>query len=140
MFLLFGVETMHAQVNIQINGNQSFVLNENNGIYFHNDSLIVDGVVFALDDIQVITFQSNSSIVDIESVNKLELAPNPANDFITLRGIGNEPQNVTLYSISGIKLMEQKAVDGTVINISHLPEGIYILRCGNRVAKMVKQL
>lgn len=132
---------MHAQgVKVLINGSQSFTLNETNGLYFHNDSLTVDNVTFALDDIQVITFQSTSGIVDIEDIASLELAPNPASDFITLQGIGNEPQTVTLYSTAGIKLMEQKAVDGSFINISHLPEGVYILRCGDRVAKMVKKL
>ncbi len=140
LLLFWGGGMLHAQgVNVLINGSQSFTLNESNGLYFHNDSLTVDNVTFALDDVQVITFQVTSGITDLESIASFELAPNPASDFITLQGIGNEPQTVTLYSTAGIKLMEQKAIDGSVINISHLPEGVYILRCGDRVAKMVKQ-
>ena len=131
---------LRAQVSMFINGGQPFVLDEDSGVYFHNDTLTVDGISFALDDIQVITFQVVTGIADIEDIESLELVPNPVSDVITLRGIGNEPRTVTLYSTAGIKLMEQQAADGTAINISHLPEGVYILRCGNSVAKMVKQL
>lgn len=137
--LLLDFSALQAQVSVKINGSQTFVLNESNGIYFHNDSLTIDGETFALDDIQVITLQATNSIADIEE-ESLALMPNPVQEVLTLRGIGNEPQTVTLYSTAGVKLMEQKASDGTVINIGHLPEGVYILRCGNRAAKVVKQM
>lgn len=137
--LLLGFSALQAQVSVKINGSQTFVLNESNGIYFHNDSLTIDGETFALDDIQVITLQATNSIADIEE-ESLALMPNPVQEVLTLRGIGNEPQTVSLYSTAGVKLMEQKASDGTVINIGHLPEGVYILRCGNRAAKVVKQM
>lgn len=139
LLVLAGGSLAAQGVKIQINGSQTFVLNEGNGIYFHNDSLTVDGEVFALDDIQVITFEANLGI-DRVGEESLTLAPNPVREAVTLRGIGSELQTVALYSTAGIKLLEQKASDGTVINISHLPEGVYILRCGDKVAKVVKQL
>lgn len=137
--LLLGFSALQAQVSVKINGSQTFVLNESNGIYFHNDSLTIDGETFAVDDIQVITLQATNSIANVEE-ESLALMPNPVREVLTLRGIGNEPQTVSLYSTAGVKLMEQKASDGTVINIGHLPEGVYILRCGNRAAKVVKQM
>lgn len=140
LLCLFCLGTVYAQgVNVQINGSHSFVLNESNGIYFHNDSLTVDGVDFALEEVRVITF---SASYGIEEVNEegLSLVPNPVSDIIKVQGLGSEPQNVTIYSTAGIKLMENKAVDGTIINVGHLPEGVYILRCGNRAAKIIKQL
>ena len=141
VLLLLSGGILYAQgVSVQINGGPAVVLDENNGLYFHNDSLTLNGEIFALDDIQMITFQYVSGIADIQNIESLELVPNPASDIITLRGIGSEPQTMTIYSTAGIKLMEQSVADGTIVNISHLPEGVYILRCGNRVAKMVKQL
>jgi len=139
MLLLTGGGMLHAQVRVQVNGDQSFVIDETNGLYFHNDTMTVDGNAFALDDIAVITLQPAVDIDGIE-VSDLQLAPNPAQDYITLQGIGSEPQQAVLYSTAGVKLMEQTVSDGSIINISHLPEGIYILRSGNRVAKIVKQL
>ena len=138
-FLLFSFPSASAQVRVQVNGDRSFVIDENNGLYFHNDTMTVDGNAFALDDITVITLQSAVSIDDIE-VSALQLAPNPAQDYITLQGIGAEPQQAVLYSTAGVKLLEQTVTDGTVIDIRHLPEGVYILRSGSRIAKIVKQL
>lgn len=139
MLLLTGGGMMHAQVRVQVNGDQSFVIDENNGLYFHNDTMTVSGNQFALDDIRVITLQPAVGIDGIE-VSALQLTPNPAQDYITLQGIGAEPQQAVLYSTAGVKLLEQTVTDGSLIDISHLPEGVYILRSGGRIAKIVKQL
>ena len=140
LLLICGGKLYAQGVRVQINGNQSFVLDETNGMYFNGDVITVDGVEFSIDDIQVITLQVANDIAKIESLESLDVMPNPVREAITLRGIGNEPQTVTLYSMAGVKLLEQKASDGTVINISHLPEGMYVLRCGDKVAKVIKQL
>ncbi len=135
----FLVPCVSAQVRVQVNGDQSFVIDENNGLYFHNDTMTVDGNQFALDDITVITLQPALGIDGIEA-SSLQLAPNPAQDYITLQGIGAEPQQAILYSTAGVRLLEQTVTDGSVLDISHLPEGVYILRTATRVAKIVKQL
>lgn len=139
MLLLTGGGMLNAQVRVQVNGDRSFVIDETNGLYFHNDTMTVDGESFALADITVITLQPALAIKDIETVN-LQLAPNPAQDYIRIEGIGPEPQNATLYSTTGVKLLEQTVTDGQVIDIQHLPEGVYILRTATCVAKIVKQL
>ena len=129
-----------AQVRVQVNGDQTFVIDEHNGLYFNNDTMRVDDVIYALDDIQVITLQQvTAGIRDIDA-DDMQLVPNPARDIVTLNGIGTTPQKAILYSTAGVKLMEQTVTDGAILNISHLPEGLYILRCGNRMAKIVKQL
>ena len=138
--LIFCSGSAVAQVRVQVNGDQTFVIDEHNGLYFNNDTMRVDDVIYALDDIQVITLQQvTAGIRDIDA-DDMQLVPNPARDIVTLNGIGTTPQKAILYSTAGVKLMEQTATDGAILNISHLPEGLYILRCGNRMAKIVKQL
>ena len=138
--LLFCSGSAVAQVRVQVNGDQTFVIDEHNGLYFNNDTMRADDVIYALDDIQVITLQQvTAGIRDIDA-DDMQLVPNPARDIVTLNGIGTTPQKAILYSTAGVKLMEQTATDGAILNISHLPEGLYILRCGNRMAKIVKQL
>ena len=138
--LIFCSGSAVAQVRVQVNGDQTFVIDEHNGLYFNNDTMRVDDVIYALDDIQVITLQQvTAGIRDIDS-DDMQLVPNPARDIVTLNGIGTTPQKAILYSTAGVKLMEQTVSDGAILNISHLPEGLYILRCGNRMAKIVKQL
>ena len=125
---------------VQVNGDQTFVIDEHNGLYFNNDTMRVDDIIYALDNIQVITLQQvTAGIRDIDA-DDMQLVPNPARDIVTLNGIGTTPQKAILYSTAGVKLMEQTVSDGAILNISHLPEGLYILRCGNRMAKIVKQL
>ena len=138
--LIFCSGSAIAQVRVQVNGDQTFVIDEHNGLYFNNDTMRVDDVIYALDDIQVITLQQvTAGIRDIDA-DDMQLVPNPARDIATLNGIGTTPQKAILYSTAGVKLMEQTVTDGAILNISHLPEGLYILRCGNRMAKIVKQL
>ena len=138
--LLFCSGSAVAQVRVQVNGDQTFVIDEHNGLYFNNDTMRVDDVIYALDDIQVITLQQvTAGIRDIDA-DDMQLVPNPARDIVTLNGIGTTPQKAILYSTAGVKLMEQTVSDGAILNISHLPEGLYILHCGNRMAKIVKQL
>lgn len=148
VLLLVGGGTMHAQVRVQVNGDRSFVIDANNGLYFHNDTMTVDGNQFALDDITVITLQPALGVDGIETpdvgaysrVRPLPCTPNPAQDWFTVHGIGAEPQLAVLYSTAGVRLLEQTVTDGSVIDISHLPEGVYILRTPTHVAKIVKQL
>lgn len=138
--LIFCSGSAVAQVRVQVNGDQTFVIDEHNGLYFNNDTMRVDDAIYALDDIQVITLQQvTAGIRDIDA-DDMQLVPNPARDIVTLNGIGTTPQKAILYSTAGVKLMEQTVTDGAILNISHLPEGLYILRCGNRIAKIVKQL
>ena len=138
--LIFCSGSAVAQVRVQVNGDQTFVIDEHNGLYFNNDTMRVDDAIYALDDIQVITLQQvTAGIRDIDA-DDMQLVPNPARDIVTLNGIGTTPQKAILYSTAGVKLMEQTVTDGAILNISHLPEGLYILRCGNRMAKIVKQL
>ena len=139
LLLLLG-SAANAQVRVQINGDQTFVIDENNGLYFHNDTMRVDNVVFPLGDIQVITLQQMTTGISNIDARDMKLSPNPASDIITLQGIGTTPQKAVLYSTAGVKILEQTVSDGSTLNISHLPEGLYILRCGNRAAKIVKQL
>ncbi len=138
-FILLG-NMLQAQVRVRVNGDRSFTISQTNGLYFAHDTMRVDDAVYPLDDIQFITLTPVTQGIATAEQPTLQLAPNPAREAVVVSGIGSTPQTVTLYSTAGVKLMEQVAADGTKLNISHLPEGLYLLRCGNRVAKIVKQL
>ena len=140
--LALGCESLQAQVRVQINGSQGFDLTEAGGIYFANDSMTVvstSGVTeYALDEVGVVTFTIQVGIDEIADAN-VAIAPNPALDYVYVQGIGPQPQTVTLYSVAGVKLHEQVASDGSRIDLSRLPEGVYVMRCGDKVAKIIKQ-
>ena len=137
-----GCGCLQAQVRVQLNGSQSFEIDEAGGLYFANDSITVvstSGVAeYALDDVRYVTFSTQVNIDQIADAS-VTLAPNPATDFIYIQGIGQEPQIVNLYSVAGVKLYEQTASDGSRIDLSRLPEGVYVMRCGDKIAKIIKQ-
>ena len=140
--LAFGLGSLQAQVRVQINGSQSFDLTEAGGLYFANDSMTVvstAGVTeYALDDVHVVTFTPQLGIDNVTDA-PVTIAPNPAMDFVMVQDIGQQPQMVTIYSVAGVKLHEQMAADGSHIDLSRLPEGVYVMRCGDKVAKIIKQ-
>lgn len=132
--------SVQAQVRVKVNGEGSFIISQTNGLYFSHDTMRVDDAVYPLDEIRVITLTPVTQGIASAESETMQVVPNPARETITLQGIGDTPQTVVLYSTAGVKLMEQQASNGTRLDISHLPEGLYLLRCGNRVAKIVKQL
>ena len=140
--LILGCGCLQAQVRVQINGSQSFDLTEAGGLYFANDSMTVvstAGVAeYALDDVHVVTFTPQLGIDNVTDAS-VTIAPNPAMDYVYVQGIGQQPQTVTIYSVAGVKLHEQTAIDGSCIDLSRLPEGVYVMRCGDKVAKIIKQ-
>ena len=115
------------------------------GLYFFQEDSMFCQIGFgnwgtyALDDIRVITFSHPIIGINEIDASDLQLTPNPARDKVTLSGIGDTPQQAVLYNVTGVKLRELTVTDGTTMDISQLPEGLYILRCGNHSAKIVKQ-
>lgn len=105
------------------------------GTYFYRDSATA-GHLYTL----MLTINDGSPVA-IEEVEEtqLQVYPNPASNMLyveTAKGDGA----VELYNIQGQLVLRQKADEGkTTLRISHLPNGVYVLRCGEKVAKIVKQ-
>jgi hypothetical protein len=63
-------------------------------------------------------------------VRDMQLGPNPATDNITLRGEGYDA--ITIYDIKGNLVINKKPeIEQTVIDISGLPSGVYMLNAAN---------
>ena len=67
----------------------------------------------------------------------LQLYPNPANDHVTVLTGSHSPEHVTVYTIDGRSVMTQEVVMEGQFDISRLPHGIYIVKCGARTARLV---
>ncbi len=72
---------------------------------------------------------------------KLTLYPNPTNDYIHISGMEGI-ERVSVFSLSGILLMQEVFKENHPIDVSHLPEGAYILQvqteAGTVISKFVK--
>src|SRR5690606_31551653 len=85
----------------------------------------------------------NLHLADVERTNFV-LYPNPANDVVTLRL--SQPttinQTVVVYDMQGKIHLQQQLEAGTgafSIETHTLPAGIYLLRCGNGMQRLVIQ-
>lgn len=84
----------------------------------------------------------SDNLTDINQVQttsgKFSLYPNPASQAIQI--ISNENHPVYVYNTMGQLVAEATLRDGfATVDLSALPAGIYIVRCGNQVGRFIKQ-
>ena len=143
LLLALGAGALHAQVHVQVNGDQSYLLRPSSGLYFSHDTMRVvtaEGETsYALADIRVITLSPEYTGIALAESEQMRLMPNPAREYIRIEGVGSQPQTARLYDRTGREVLRQNVADGTLVDLRKLPEGLYVLRCGNRVSKIVKQ-
>lgn len=69
--------------------------------------------------------------------NHVRVYPNPCNTQITVEANIGEP--IMLFNSVGTLVYRTTADDtNMILNVSNYPAGLYILRCGNRTARIVK--
>ncbi len=77
-----------------------------------------------------------SAITD--SADTLLLYPNPATDGFTIN-TGEKITTVSIYNLSGSLEIKQQAIEKSVINISSLHPGVYIVKANGMVEKLMKK-
>ena len=71
--------------------------------------------------------------------NSLQVFPNPASTYIRVLTGRHTPEQVTVYAMNGMAVMSQVIVMDGTIDISRLARGVYVLKCGARTARVVRQ-
>lgn len=67
------------------------------------------------------------------------ISPNPSKDFVTIESPATD-EEIAVTDLSGRKLLTASIADGkAVLDISSLAEGIYLVRIGNRVERLIKK-
>lgn len=67
----------------------------------------------------------------------LSLYPNPARHGFYVEGVQGE-QLLRVFNLAGVEVLQQRITGNTMVYISNLPTGSYVVRIGNRVANLVK--
>ncbi len=82
------------------------------------------------------------SITTIDEINKntvLSISPNPGDGLFYLEGV--QSGYFDLFDINGKRLLQQKISNNrTVINLNHLPDGVYILVINTPKGRFVERL
>lgn len=82
--------------------------------------------------------------VDIQTADdswfekSLQVYPNPASDRVTVLTGRNTPETVVIYTMNGSVVKTQQVTLEGSLDISGLPQGVYIVKCGARNTKLMK--
>lgn len=96
------------------------------------------GKVDALAAINEVLAHVDINQADITWFEKsLQLYPNPASDRVTVLTGRHTPETVVIYNMNGSRVLSQQVTLEGSIDISALPHGVYVVKCGARTARLV---
>lgn len=78
---------------------------------------------------------NSSTNVPLNNNKILQVYPNPTTNEIRISDLPFG-ESVEVYDLQGTRILSSMK---SIVNISHLPAGIYIVRVGNKVTKVVKK-
>ena len=115
-----------SKISFDNSGNMTFVYNNGEtkdfGILSNTQKIIFsEGVLTKVDD-----RSSGSSI---------QVSPNPAEETIKIVGLA-DGESVKIYNMVGTLVLVSQA---SVINVSHLADGQYLVVAGNSIIKLIKK-
>lgn len=113
-------------------------------IYFEADTMLilVESTTatthsYPLAEIQKLYFVSTMSLADFSINNgKMFVYPNPSQDYIRIIGAGSN-ESFKIYAIDG-RLVAQGDVADEMIDVSHLAQGLYVVKIGTKTLKFSK--
>ncbi|MDO4216912.1 MAG: M6 family metalloprotease domain-containing protein [Bacteroidales bacterium] len=84
-------------------------------------------------------FERDLAIDDVETAMPV-FYPNPTNNWVTIDQIPNGIDRITLHDIYG-RVLRTYSVEGSSlrINLAAMPRGLYLIRIGDRIHKVMKE-
>ncbi|MBO4741410.1 MAG: T9SS type A sorting domain-containing protein, partial [Bacteroidales bacterium] len=81
-------------------------------------------------------FSSNQGIAETET-GELSLFPNPAQTTVTIENVGNEANIFIINAMGNMVKRMDKVCNSITFSVADLPKGIYFVRVGDAVRKLV---
>ena len=155
IILLFGFMLplfVHAEVNVSVvplSGNDvNFAIRQIGQIRFVDNSMCLYDKHGELLGCTRISEIGKMVFVDLQEIpttkqptsqNSILIYPNPVNSELIVHGV-QYGQSIRVYSLQGHLIMSVSVVDNaTVLNMSDLQKGDYLLQLGAEVVKIIKQ-
>lgn len=91
----------------------------------------------SLNNVRKVMFEK---IVDgIEELSsEIQIMPNPANDSFRISNLGKD-EEMSIYTMTGQKVMSETVTDNQTVDISHLANGLYFVKIGSQNIKLMKR-
>jgi hypothetical protein len=94
-----------------------------------------------LTGVRKISFENNdfTAIEDVTTPSTIRVYPNPTADMLIIDGAAAK-QEIAIYSLNGSKVLSAQSQEGTnTIQVSELPNGVYLLLLSNETFKLIKE-
>ncbi|MDD2417395.1 MAG: T9SS type A sorting domain-containing protein, partial [Parabacteroides sp.] len=79
-----------------------------------------------------------NAVIDV-SASKIKFAPNPVRDVLTVFNL-TAGEKVQVISLQGDILIQTQSNGGNVVvNMSGLASGVYLIKAGQEVSKLIKK-
>ena len=88
------------------------------------------GAYVYIDDVSLVPC-SSLGISNISKIPTINIFPNPTTSQLTITINNNEPSQIIIYDVTSRKIMEQKFIGTTILNIGTLAKGVYIYEVRN---------
>lgn len=101
---------------------------------------LTNGKTKQLDQVRTITFDDiDTAVENVMSQSSISVYPNPTADMLIVEGV-NAKEEIGIYSLNGTKVLSVLSQEGTnTINVSGLPDGVYLLKSANETFKLIKE-
>ena len=121
---------------------QTLQLSEESHLYFDNGETLVieDGtgvnMTFDLSKIRKIVCSEMTGLQE-SATSQLQLLPNPSRGLFVVKNLAESCQ-ARMYSLDGRLVKSFEAQDGSVVDISDLAKGMYMLSINGQTLKLMK--
>ena len=140
-----GIGSYYAAIELYSGGNtyDIRILDDNtvgqpawsSAIWYPGDQAYSNGNAFAIR----MNLGSNVNLME-NTINKLEVFPNPSNDFVNIKLENNLQSELTLMDVSGKVVLEKTFTNTSNIILSSLKSGIYMLSVKNNSQIITKRV
>ena len=146
--LVFPLAAQSTQMTIYLNDGteRSYFMTESDCVYFEdNETLVIEIAIygkgvrsdrFNLADIRKVTCTETEGISE-PSNTSVYLSPNPTHDAIILHNL-NGKETIQIYALDGRLVKSAEVTGGQLIDISDLPNGLYLVKTELCTLKMIK--
>ena len=101
---------------------------------------LINGKTKDLDQVRTITFDDiNTAVENVISQSSISVYPNPTADMLIIEGVSSK-EEIGIYSVNGTKVLSVQSQEGiNTINVSGLPNGVYLLKYSSETFKLIKE-
>ena len=137
-----GMAQTRVTLTFQNAATQEIEVSATGKIYFSDNYMFIDDGAsvpysFAVSDIRKMQFAEGTGIEEIVT-ETFKVYPNPVHNELYISSDDFLPHPYQLFSTDGRLLLQGESQEGSPINVSDLPTGLYILKINNSSFKISK--